>query len=1232
MYREKSSPPSSWGRRRDILNGYGRGEDRPAKEKASSVITRETFGMTLLLFSVVLLFISALGSYMLGEIGVAINAFLLGVFGFFLYPFLLFCVGLSLRMITGKKVFAGKRVLLTMAVVASVFLVVHLATSARFTGNGFGGYLGGCWNAAAASAAEATGGGVLFGVIVYPVQALLSQVGAYLVFSLLIALTVFFFLWTTPLKDKLKHSRAPKAQTVEKAAPAPVRGQEEGPRMPQGEDRPRPSAPGKQPQQPAYGQYAQPQQPAYGQYAQPQQPAYGQYQQPQQPAYGQYQQPQQPAYGQYTQPQQPAYGQYQPQQGRAGAYNAPYMDNFDRYTPQMPQTAPVDPMDILYGDPASNYRNNPIFDKDSRYNTLRRRSSVEPEDSPVRANPREIPSSFVPSPDRSRAGYSERYAAAAETPRPAMPRKVVEQRAESPASDLNYSFKPYYKAPDSPDVQEAHGFYENDVPFEEEFSSAPNVDDEPVRTAPELRRASPEPCPEPVKSEPRAELFPRAEEPVSAGAQDSRRTVGSDRGFGFGSDRSGDLGFTSDRDRSGDLGFTSDRDRSGDLGFTSDRDRSSDLGFTSDRDRGGDLGFTSDRDRGGDLGFTSDRDRSSDLGFGGDRDRGSDLGFTSDRDRSGDLGFTSDRDRGGDLGFTSDRDRSGDLGFTSDRDRGGDLGFGGDRDPGREEFGSRAAEGLSRADLFDDDEPETEPDLPAMPRTPMRPVREETHPVPPTPAPKPQKHIYRPYQRPSLSIFHQYDESVTVDREEIEQNSQTIIDTLAGFRMDVEVMRVAVGPSVTRYDINIPKNISVGMVTKKDDDVAMRLHARDGVNMYSNNESGFISIEVPNKNRAIVGVRSILQSEEYLKEKPGALMFAIGKDLEGRCVCGNITKMKHILVAGATGSGKSVCLNAMLISLLCKYSPEDLRIILIDPKKVEFTIYDGLPHLMINEIIADAQKAVTALNWAIKEMERRYELFEQKTRSGVVVRELDEYNRHLNEDEQKLPKIVIVVDELADLMAVAKKDIEERIQRLTQKARAAGIHLVIATQRPSVDVITGVIKGNLPTRMAFRVIQEVDSRTILDESGAQKLLGNGDMLYRTEGMFNCLRVQGAFLSSEEVQAVLTEIKANNEAYFDPAVADFINNTQSGGEDGDAEGMEDGEANTEYIRALGMVVKLGQASISLIQRKCSIGYNHAGKIIEWMELMGYISPFDGKAKARTVLLTKEEYESKYGPLD
>ncbi|MGN1078070.1 MAG: DNA translocase FtsK, partial [Candidatus Gallimonas sp.] len=546
----------------------------------------------------------------------------------------------------------------------------------------------------------------------------------------------------------------------------------------------------------------------------------------------------------------------------------------------------------------------------------------------------------------------------------------------------------------------------------------------------------------------------------------------------------------------------------------------------------------------------------------------------------------------------------------------------------------------SHADLFDDDEPEPEEPVPEEPPRAARAFsersfrREETSPAPEEPAPAPKKYVYKEYVRPGNNLFRYYDDTVSVSQEEIDRNCSTIVETLAGFRVDAEVVKVTCGSAVTRYDIDIPRNIAVRSVIRHDQEIAMRLHARDGVNIYSNSEVGAISIEVPNSVRATVGIKSVLKADEYVNAKPTALMFAIGKDVEGRNVCGNIAKMKHILVAGSTGSGKSVCLNAMLISLICKYSPQDLRLILIDPKKVEFAVYDGLPHLMINEIIADAQKAVAALNWAIKEMERRYQLFEQKTRNGKLVHDVDEYNVNLSEGEEKLPKIVIVVDELADLMSVAKKDIEDRIQRLAQKARAAGIHLVIATQRPSVDVITGVIKGNLPTRIAFRVIQEVDSRTIIDSSGAEKLLGNGDMLYRTEGMFNCSRVQGAFLSSEEVQAVIEDIKAHNEAYFDDSVAEYINRSEENAagrtSDDGAEGVS--EVDDQLIDALRIVVKLGSASISLIQRKCSVGYNHAGKIIEWMEMMGYISPFDGKAKARTVLLTKEEFEAKYGSLD
>ena len=358
-------------------------------------------------------------------------------------------------------------------------------------------------------------------------------------------------------------------------------------------------------------------------------------------------------------------------------------------------------------------------------------------------------------------------------------------------------------------------------------------------------------------------------------------------------------------------------------------------------------------------------------------------------------------------------------------------------------------------------------------------------------------------------------------------------------------------------------------------------------------------------------------------------MFAMGKDVANRKVYGDITEMVHMLVAGATKAGKSVFLGSLIISLIYKYSPEELRLILIDPKKTEFVLYNNLPHLMINEIITDVNKTVQSLNWAIGEMNRRYGLFEKMSLSGKYVVNLDQYNAQL-EKQERLPKIVIIIDELADLMLAAKKDIEAKVQNLTQKARAAGIHLIVATQRPSTDVITGVIKSNLPTRIAFGVATDVDSRVILDQSGAQKLLGKGDFLYTMPGINSPVRVQSAFISPEDSQKVVNFIKANNEAYYDEEATAYINNTRNvSGDDSSSDGDE--SVDPIYIEALKFAILSGSASISMIQRKCSAGFNRAGKIIEWMENMGYISPFDG-AKPRKVLITKEEFENLYGPIE
>ena len=507
----------------------------------------------------------------------------------------------------------------------------------------------------------------------------------------------------------------------------------------------------------------------------------------------------------------------------------------------------------------------------------------------------------------------------------------------------------------------------------------------------------------------------------------------------------------------------------------------------------------------------------------------------------------------------------------------------------------------------------------------VEPVRSKPEPTPPPP-PKPR--VIRPYVRVPLDDFDCRDVEPTQNHEEVEETKANIIATLEDFKVTgAAIASVTFGPTVTRYNVTIPRNISPKKVVALDQPIAISLHS-SGVNIYPNYEDGVVSIEVPNKDRQFVQLGCMLAGDTFVNAKSSSIMFTMGKDAGNRKVYGDISKMIHLLVAGSSGSGKSVFLGSLIISLIYKYSPEELRLILIDPKKTEFVLYNDLPHLMINEIITDANKAVQSLNWAIGEMNRRYGLFEQMSRAGTYVVNLDQYNSHV-EKAERLPKIVIIIDELADLMLAAKKDIEDRIQNLTQKARAAGIHLVVATQRPSTDVITGVIKSNLPTRIAFAVATDVDSRVILDQTGAQKLLGKGDFLYTMQGINTPVRVQSAFISSEDSQRVVNFIKANNEAYYDEEATAFINNTRSGGDGGGSMGRGD-EIEPVYIDALRYVILSNSASISLIQRKCSIGYNKAGKIVEWMEDMGYISSFDG-AKARKVLITKEEFESKYGSL-
>ena len=370
---------------------------------------------------------------------------------------------------------------------------------------------------------------------------------------------------------------------------------------------------------------------------------------------------------------------------------------------------------------------------------------------------------------------------------------------------------------------------------------------------------------------------------------------------------------------------------------------------------------------------------------------------------------------------------------------------------------------------------------------------------------------------------------------------------------------------------------------------------------------------MPNKKQTPVFLREVLESDEFKKSNK-KLAFALGKDIAGSCVVGDLSKMPHTLIAGATGSGKSVCINSLIISLLYKYSPEEVKLLLVDPKVVELNVYNGIPHLLI-PVVIEPKKAAAALNWAVNEMTKRYSLFAEKG-----VRNIDSYNALLEkgEIEEKLPFIVIIVDELADLMMVCPNDVEDYIGRLAQMARAAGMHLVIATQRPSVDVITGVIKANIPSRISFAVSSQVDSRTILDSSGAEKLLGKGDMLYYPVGAAKPLRIQGCFISEEEVEKVVEFIKNDeNGILYKEEILDHINKEAEG------KNSEEGEEADELLpEAIKLVVEYDQASTSFLQRRLRIGFNRAARIMEQLEEREVISPRDG-TKPRQVLMKKEE---------
>ena len=450
---------------------------------------------------------------------------------------------------------------------------------------------------------------------------------------------------------------------------------------------------------------------------------------------------------------------------------------------------------------------------------------------------------------------------------------------------------------------------------------------------------------------------------------------------------------------------------------------------------------------------------------------------------------------------------------------------------------------------------------------------------------------------------------------QVEQNAKKLVDTLASFGVGAKVVNISKGPAVTRYELQPNVGVKVSKIVNLADDIALNL-AATGVRIEAPIPGkAAVGIEVPNKEVTPVFLREVVESDEFIRH-PSRLSFAVGKDIAGKTVVADIAKMPHLLIAGATGSGKSVCINTLIASILYKASPAEVKLLMVDPKVVELSIYNGIPHLLI-PVVTDPKKAAGALNWAVVEMTNRYKMFAENN-----VRDLKGYNSLLAQrGESTLPQIVIIIDELADLMMAAPNDVEDCICRLAQMARAAGMHLVIATQRPSVDVITGVIKANIPSRISFAVSSQIDSRTILDMAGAEKLLGRGDMLFCPISAPKPIRVQGAFISDREVESIVSYIKSRydmTEGYDDEILARIESQTESRAQN------ESDDEDELLTQAIDIVIEQGHASTSLIQRKLKVGYARAARIVDQMEALGIVGPPEG-SKPRQLKITKQEWQ-------
>ena len=465
--------------------------------------------------------------------------------------------------------------------------------------------------------------------------------------------------------------------------------------------------------------------------------------------------------------------------------------------------------------------------------------------------------------------------------------------------------------------------------------------------------------------------------------------------------------------------------------------------------------------------------------------------------------------------------------------------------------------------------------------------------------------------------------------EEMRENSRRLNETLASFNIDAHIINVTRGPSVTRYEVELDKGVRLNKLTGCADDIALSLGA-SGVRIAAvPGKISVVGIEVPNRTVTTVSLREVIDSDAFGSAKSKSSV-ALGKSIDGACVVGNIGKMPHLLIAGTTGSGKSVCMNSIIISLLYKAGPEDIKLIMVDPKMVELGIYNGIPQLLI-PVVTDPKKAAGSLQWAVTEMLRRY-----KAMSDLGVRDLESYNSIVTaeEDGQKLPTIVVIIDELADLMMVAAKEVEDSICRIAQMGRAAGMHLIIATQRPSANVITGLMKANIPSRIAFSVASAMESRIILDTMGAEKLVGKGDMLYAPIGSGKPLRVQGCFVTDGEVEAVAEYVKEHYVADYSQEVLEEIEKKaqQTGKKPASVSEPEPSDEEMEgdemLPAAVDVILETGQASVSMLQRRLKLGYARAARIVDEMEEKGIVGPFQG-SKPRAILITKEQWQAQKG---